>query len=72
MTGLPSAFQFCVQFSMAANIRGIETQVMDIMLFHDFARGIFDAIVEVVLAPSGRYNPRYLQRILRSQALCRQ
>ena len=51
LTGLPPALQFCAPFSMAANIRGIEALIRDILISPDFARGLFDAIVEEVLAP---------------------
>lgn len=51
LTGLPPALQFCAPFSMAANIRGLEALIRDIVLSPDFARGLFDAIVEEVLAP---------------------
>jgi len=51
LTGLPPSLQFCAPFSLAANLRGIEALIMDIMLNPDFARGLFDAIVEEVLAP---------------------
>jgi hypothetical protein len=51
LTGVAPSLQFCAPFSMAANIRGIEQLIMDILLNPDFARGLFDAIVEEVLAP---------------------
>ncbi len=51
LTGLPPALQFCAPFSLAANLRGIEALIMDILVTPDFARGLFDAIVEEVLAP---------------------
>jgi uroporphyrinogen-III decarboxylase len=51
LTGLPPALQFCAPFSLAANIRGVEELIMDMLRNPDFARGLFDAIVEEVLAP---------------------
>ncbi len=51
LTGLPPALQFCAPFSLAANIRGMESLIMDILISSDFARGMFDAITEEVLAP---------------------
>jgi uroporphyrinogen-III decarboxylase len=51
LTGLPPSLQFCAPFSLAANIRGIENLVMDMLRRPDFARALFDAIVEKVLAP---------------------
>jgi uroporphyrinogen-III decarboxylase len=51
LTGLPPALQFCSPFSLAANLRGMETLIMDILISPNFARGLFDAIVEEVLAP---------------------
>jgi len=51
LTALPPSLQFCAPFSLAANIRGIENLIMDILRNPDFARSLFDAIVEEVLAP---------------------
>lgn len=51
LTGLPPALQFCAPFSLAANLRGMEALIMDILMSPDFARGLFDAITEEVLAP---------------------
>lgn len=51
LTGLPPALQFCAPFSIAANLRGIGNLLLDMQMKPDFARGIFDAIVEEVLAP---------------------
>ncbi len=50
-TGLAPALQFCAPFSLAANIRGVENLIRDIFTNPDFARGLFDALVEEVLAP---------------------
>jgi len=58
LTGLPPALQFCAPFSLAANLRGIEALIMDILLTPDFARGLIDAIVEKVLAPWILYQKR--------------
>lgn len=51
LTGVAPSLQFAAPFSLAANIRGIESLIMDILTNPDFARGLFDAIVEKVLAP---------------------
>lgn len=51
LTGLPPALQFCAPFSLAANIRGLENLIMDILRNPDFARNLFAAIVKEVLAP---------------------
>lgn len=51
LTGMPPALQFCAPFSLAANIRGVENLIMDILRNPEFARSLFDAIVEEVLAP---------------------
>jgi uroporphyrinogen-III decarboxylase len=59
MTGLPPALQFCAPFSLAANLRGIEALIMDILLSPDFARGLFDAITEEVLAPWILYQKKH-------------
>jgi hypothetical protein len=51
LTGLPPSLQFCAPFSLAANVRGVENLIMDMLRNPSFARGLFDAIVEEVLAP---------------------
>jgi uroporphyrinogen-III decarboxylase len=51
LTGLPPSLQFCAPFSLAANLRGVQNLIMDMLRNPDFARGLFDAIVEEVLAP---------------------
>jgi uroporphyrinogen-III decarboxylase len=51
LTGIPPTLQFTAPFSLAANLRGIEPLVMDIYTNPKFARGLFDALVEEVLAP---------------------
>jgi len=51
LTGLPPSLQFCAPFSLAANIRGLENLILDIRFNPDFARELFKAIVEEVLAP---------------------
>ncbi len=59
LTGLPPALQFCAPFSLAANIRGIENLLLDMQINPDFARGIFDALVEEVLAPWIIYQKKH-------------
>ena len=51
LTGLPPSLQFTAPFSLAANLRGIEALLIDIYTNPTFARGLFDAIVEEILAP---------------------
>lgn len=51
LTGVPATLQFTAPFSLAANLRGIEPLILDIYANPDFARGLFDALVEEVLAP---------------------
>lgn len=51
LTGIPPSLQFSAPFSLAANIRGIEPLIMDILTNPDFARALFEAIVEELLAP---------------------
>lgn len=59
LTGVAPSLQYCAPFSMAANIRGIENLIFDILLNPDFARGLFDAIVEEVLAPWILYQKKH-------------
>ena len=63
MTGVTPSLQFCAPFSLAANIRGIENLIRDILLAPDFARGLFDAIVEEVLAPWILYQKKYFPHV---------
>jgi uroporphyrinogen-III decarboxylase len=51
LTGLPPSLQFCAPFSLAANLRGVENLIMDMLRNPPFARGLFDAVVEEVLVP---------------------
>jgi uroporphyrinogen-III decarboxylase len=51
LTDLPPSLQFCAPFSLAANLRGIQNLIMDLLTNPEFARGVFDAIIEEVLAP---------------------
>ncbi len=43
--------RFCAPFSLAANIRGLETLLMDMYTDPGFVRDLFDRIVDEVLAP---------------------
>lgn len=43
--------RFCAPFSLAANIRGIAQLILDIYTDPDFARNLFDRVVEELLAP---------------------
>ncbi|MGD2186596.1 MAG: uroporphyrinogen decarboxylase family protein [Desulfobacterales bacterium] len=49
--GEAPALNFCAPFSLAANIRGIEQLIMDILIKPDFALELFDRITEELLAP---------------------
>jgi len=49
--GAEITVRFCAPFSLAANIRGLETLLMDIYTDPDFVRSLFDRIVEDVLVP---------------------
>jgi uroporphyrinogen-III decarboxylase len=46
-----ATLRFCAPFSLAANLRGIEQLIMDIYTDPDFARSLFDRVVEELLAP---------------------
>jgi uroporphyrinogen-III decarboxylase len=59
LTGLPPALQFCAPFSLAANLRGMDVLIRDILLSPGFARSLFDAIVEEVLAPWILYQKKH-------------
>jgi|Deesub1362A_J573_1020465.scaffolds.fasta_scaffold01118_11 uroporphyrinogen-III decarboxylase len=56
LTGLAPPLQFTAPFSLAANLRGIEQLLMDIVLKPDFARRLFERLTEEVLAPWIRYQ----------------
>lgn len=58
-TGIAPSLQFCAPFSLAANIRGVENLIRDIFTNPDFARGLFDALVEKVLAPWILYQKKH-------------
>jgi uroporphyrinogen-III decarboxylase len=60
LTGVAPSLQFAAPFSLAANIRGIENLIMDMMINPSFARGLFDAIVEEVIAPWILYQKGHL------------
>ena len=49
--GETPTLNFCAPFSLAANIRGIEQLIMDILMKPDFAGELFDRITEELLAP---------------------
>ena len=49
--GAEITVRFCAPFSLAANIRGLEALIMDMYADPDFARALFDRIVEKMLAP---------------------
>jgi uroporphyrinogen-III decarboxylase len=49
--GETPTLNFCAPFTLAANIRGIEKLIMDILMQPAFASELFDRIVEELLAP---------------------
>jgi uroporphyrinogen-III decarboxylase len=49
--GATPTLNFCAPFTLAANIRGIEQLIMDILTQPAFAVELFDRIVEELLAP---------------------
>lgn len=51
LTGLDPELNFCAPFSLAANLRGLEQLLMDIMLDPGFAREMFDRLLDEVLIP---------------------
>jgi uroporphyrinogen-III decarboxylase len=51
LVGETPTLNFCAPFSLAANIRGIEQLIMDILMEPDFASELFDRITEELLAP---------------------
>jgi uroporphyrinogen decarboxylase len=46
-----TTLRFCAPFSLAANIRGIETLILDMYSDPEFVRSLFDRLTEAVLAP---------------------
>jgi len=51
LVGEAPTLDFCAPFTLAANIRGIEQLIMDILMQPAFAGALFDRIVEELLAP---------------------
>lgn len=51
LVGNEPTLNFCAPFSLAANIRGIEQLIMDILMQPAFAKELFDRITEELLAP---------------------
>ncbi len=58
LTGLEPTLSFCAPFSLAANIRGIESLLIDMHEDPAFARGLMDAVTNEVLAPWILYQKR--------------
>ncbi len=50
-TGVIPPIQFCAPFSLAANLRGIEPLIFDILMDPDFAAELFTRLVDEVIAP---------------------
>lgn len=65
LTGIPATLQFTAPFSLAANLRGIEPLIMDIYRDPDFARGLFEALVDEVLAPWILYQKKHFPKTTR-------
>lgn len=59
LTGVPASLQYCAPFSLAANLMGIKSLIKSIIKSPDFVRGLFDAIVEEVLAPWILYQKKH-------------
>jgi hypothetical protein len=51
LTGTPPPLQFTAPFSLAANLRGIETLLDDLTFDPEFAQSLLDRLTEEVLAP---------------------
>ena len=51
LVGETPTLNFCAPFSLAANIRGIEQLLFDILMNPDFAHELFDRIIHELLAP---------------------
>jgi uroporphyrinogen-III decarboxylase len=51
LVGETPTLNFCAPFTLAANIRGIEQLIMDILMQPAFATELFNRIVEELLAP---------------------
>lgn len=64
MTGVTPSLQFCAPFSLAANIRGVENLIRDILMAPNFARSLFDAIVEEVLAPWILHQKKHFPHVI--------
>jgi hypothetical protein len=60
LTGLPPSLQFCAPFSLAANLRGIETLIKDILRNPDFARALLEVLAEDVIIPWIEYQKAHL------------
>ncbi|MCP4416422.1 MAG: hypothetical protein GY805_07360 [Chloroflexi bacterium] len=60
LTGLRPSLQFTAPFSLAANLRGIENLLMDILRRPDFAQALFEALTENVLIPWIEYQKAHL------------
>lgn len=56
LTGLPPVLGFCAPFTLAANLRGIEPLLMDLIEAPDFAHTLFERLTDEVLAPWIQYQ----------------
>ena len=50
-TGIPPSIVFCGPFSFAANVRGIEALIFDILDTPEFAHDLFTRVVDEVIGP---------------------
>lgn len=62
LTGIEPTLSFCAPFSLAANIRGIESLLLDIYDDPSFARELLDRLTGDVLAPWIRYQRQHFPR----------
>ncbi len=58
-TGLQPTLGFCAPFSFAANIRGIEPLIFDMLDEPGFANKLFTRVTEEIIAPWIRYQQKY-------------
>jgi hypothetical protein len=59
LTGVEPSMQFCAPFSLAANVRGIESLVMDVYTDPNFARSLFERLTEEVVGPWIAYQLKH-------------
>ncbi len=62
-TGLQPTLGFCAPFSFAANARGIEQLIFDMLDFPDFAHSLFTRITEEIIAPWILYQKKHFPNV---------